>query len=127
MDTSPYDTRMEADVQQVVLRNRDANAKFKSPVLKQLKNFCHKNGINFSCKDSFIQEKNKIRKEKGLPLLTLGSTELGRIVMESKGTIQGTTLQIPTTGYHTVEETASIKSVKTILHILSSLYIDKNA
>ena len=127
LDTSPYDTRMEADVQQVVLRNRDANAKFKSPVLKQLKNFCHKNGINFSCKDSFIQEKNKIRKEKGLPLLTLGSTELGRIVMESKGTIQGTTLQIPTTGYHTVEETASIKSVKTILHILSSLYIDKNA
>ena len=44
--------------------------------------------------------------------------------MESKGTIQGTTLQIPTTGYHTVEETASIKAVKAILHILSSFYID---
>ena len=127
LDTSPYDTRIEADIQQVVLRNRDANARFKSPVLKQLKNFCHKNSIDFSCKDTFIQEKNKIRKEKGLPLLTLGSTELGRIVMESKGSIQGTTLQIPTTGYHTVEETASIKSVKTILYILSSLYIDKKA
>ena len=127
LDTSPYDSRVEADVQQVVLRNRDANARFKSPILKQLKNFCHKNRIDFSCKDVFIQEKNKIRKEKGLPLLTLGSTELGRIVMESKGRIQGTTLQIPTTGYHTVEETASIKSVKTILYILSSLYIDKKA
>ena len=127
LDTSPYDTRVEADVQQVVLRNRDANARFKSPILKQLKNFCHKNRIDFSCKDAFIQEKNKIRKEKGLSLLTLGSTELGRIVMESKGRIQGTTLQIPTTGYHTVEETASIKSVKTIIYILSSLYIDKNA
>ena len=45
--------------------------------------------------------------------------------MESKGTIQGTTLQIPTTGYHTVEETASIKAVKSIIYILSSLYIDK--
>jgi putative aminopeptidase FrvX len=127
LDTSPYDSRAEADVQQVVLRNRDANARFKSPVLKQLKNFCHKNGIDFTCKDTFIQEKNKLRKEKNLPLLTLGSTELGRIVMESKGSIQGTTLQIPTTGYHTVEETASIKSVKTILYILSSLYIDKKA
>ena len=88
-------------------------------------NLFFKNGINFSCKDTFIQEKNKIRKEKDLPLLTLGSTELGRIVMESKGSIQGTTLQIPTTGYHTVEETASIKAVKSILYILSSLYIDK--
>ena len=124
LDTSPYDTRVEADVQQVVLRNRDVNARFKSPILKQLKNFCHKNNIPFSCKDTFIQDKNKIRKEKGLSLLTLGSTELGRIVMESKGTIQGTTLQIPTTGYHTVEETASIKAVKAILHILSSFYID---
>ena len=124
LDTSPYDTRLEADVQQVVLRNRDANARFKSPILKQLKNFCHKNKIDFSCKDTFIQEKNKIRKEKGLPLLTLGSTELGRIVMESKGSIQGATLQIPTTGYHTVEETASIKSVKAILYILSTIYID---
>ena len=124
LDTSPYDTRLEADVQQVVLRNRDANARFKSPILKQLKNFCHKNKIDFSCKDTFIQEKNKIRKENGLPLLTLGSTELGRIVMESKGSIQGATLQIPTTGYHTVEETASIKSVKAILYILSSIYID---
>ena len=96
-----------------------------SPILKQLKNFCHKNEINFSCKDTFIQEKNKVRKEKNLPLLTLGSTELGRIVMESKSSIQGATLQIPTTGYHTVEETASIKAVKSILYILSSLYIDK--
>ena len=125
LDTSPYDTRIEADIQQVVLRNRDANARFKSPILKQLKNFCHKNEINFSCKDTFIQEKNKVRKEKNLPLLTLGSTELGRIVMESKSSIQGATLQIPTTGYHTVEETASIKAVKSILYILSSLYIDK--
>ena len=32
LDTSPYDTRIEADIQQVVLRNRDANARFKSPV-----------------------------------------------------------------------------------------------
>ncbi|QKF60018.1 peptidase M42 [Aliarcobacter lanthieri] len=126
LDTSPYDNREDADKQLVVLRNKDVNARFKSPILKQLKNFCKKNKISFSCKDKFIEAKNKIRLEQGLKPLSLGSTELGRIVMESKGRIQGTTLQIPTTGYHTVDETASIESVKAILFILSSLYITTN-
>ena len=124
LDTSPYNTREEAEVQEIVLRNRDANARFKSPLSKILKNFCHKNNINFSCKDTYIQEKNKLLSEKKLPLLSLGSTELGRIIKESKKSIQGTTLQIPTTGYHTVEETASIKSVKSALYILKNIYID---
>ena len=44
--------------------------------------------------------------------------------MESRGTIQGTTFKFQQ-HYHTVEETASIKSVKAILYILSSLYIEK--
>ncbi|RXK06513.1 peptidase M42 [Halarcobacter bivalviorum] len=123
LDTSPYNTRVEAEFQDVVLRNRDANARFKSPLLKLLKNFCHKNNIDFSCKDSFIQEKNKKLSAENLPLLSLGSTELGRIVKESKGSIQGTTLQIPTTGYHTVEETATVKSIKSVLYILKNLLI----
>jgi putative aminopeptidase FrvX len=123
LDTSPYDTREQANMQQIVLRNRDANARFKSPLLKTLKNFCHKYSIDFSCKDTYIQEKNKVRVQNNQPLLSLGSTELGRIVKESKGQIQGTTLQIPTTGYHTVEETASLLSIKTMLFILKKLYI----
>ena len=43
--------------------------------------------------------------------------------MESNGQIQGSTLQIPTTGYHTVDETASVESIKAIIFILSSFYI----
>ncbi len=123
LDTSPYDTREEAELQDIVLRNRDANARFRSYMLKNLKNFCHKNNINFSCKDIYIQEKNKILKENNKPLLSLGSTELGRIIKESKGSVQGTTLQIPTTGYHTIEETTSIRSLKSVLYILKNLYI----
>ncbi len=125
LDTSPFDTRQEANMQQVVLRNQDANAKFKSKVLNDLKKYCRKNKIEFICKDTFIKNKNKLRIENGLEPITIGSTELGRIVKESNGKIQGTTLQIPTTGYHTVEETASIKSVKAIIQILSDLYINK--
>lgn len=123
LDTSPYDTREQANAQQIVLRNKDANARFKSPLLKTLKTFCHHNNIVFSCKDMYIQELNKQRKEKNQPLLSLGSTEMGRITKESRGAIQGTTLQIPTTGYHTVEESASVLSVKTVLYMLTQLYI----
>lgn len=43
--------------------------------------------------------------------------------MESNGQIQGATLQIPTTGYHTVDETACVESIKAIIFILSSFYI----
>lgn len=70
-----------------------------------------------------IFKKNKLRVQNNQSLLSLGSTELGRIVKESSGSIQGTTLQIPTTGYHTVEETASVLSIKTVLFILKNLYI----
>ena len=81
------------------------------------------NKISFSCKDKFIIEKNKLREKEGLKPISIGSTELGRIVMESNGQIQGSTLQIPTTGYHTVDETASVESIKAIIFILSSFYI----
>lgn len=123
LDTSPYENRDEADKQLVVLRNKDVNAKFKSPLLKEIKSFCKKNKISFSCKDDYIKRKNILRQKDGLPTLSIGSTELGRIILESKGKIQGTTLQIPTTGYHTVDETANILSVKSIIYILSSFYI----
>ncbi|OCL82894.1 zinc-binding metallopeptidase family protein [Arcobacter porcinus] len=123
LDTSPFDTREEANNQQIVLRNKDANAKFKSPLLKEIKSFCKKNKISFSCKDNFLKEKNILRVKNGLKPLSIGSTELGRIILESNGSIQGTTLQIPTTGYHTVDETANILSVKSVIFILSSFYI----
>ena len=83
LDTSPYESRSEADKQLVVLRNRDANARFKSPVLKQLKNFCHKKILIFHVK-ILIFKKNKLRKEKGLPMLTLGSTELEELLWNQK-------------------------------------------
>lgn len=54
---------------------------------------------------------------------SLGVTELGRIIKASKGTIQGTTLQVPTIGYHTVEETTSKNSIESMLLILEELYL----
>ena len=56
---------------------------------------------------------------------SLGVTELGRLINESKGELQGTTLQIPTIGYHTAEETTTTKSVEAMIKILSQLYLEK--
>ena len=52
---------------------------------------------------------------------SMGSTELGRIISASNGLVDGTTLQIPTSGYHTLSETAPKTSVAAFLALLNSL------
>ena len=64
LDTSPYDTRLEADVQQVVLRNRDANARFKSPILKQLKTFVIKIKLIFLVKIHLFKRKIRLERKR---------------------------------------------------------------
>ena len=51
----------------------------------------------------------------------MGSTEMGRIIRASNGLVDGTTLQIPTSGYHTMSESAPISSVKAFIDVLSDL------
>ena len=60
----------------------------------------------------------------GMSARSLGSTEMGRIIAASQGSIQGTTLQIPTTGYHTTSETVSVEAVSKMLELLKTMYID---
>ena len=55
---------------------------------------------------------------------SLGSTEMGRIIASSGGEIQGTTLQVPTTGYHTTSETVCVEAVSKILELLKRMYVD---
>jgi putative aminopeptidase FrvX len=45
---------------------------------------------------------------------------LGRLIAATDGQITGTTLQIPTTGYHTTSETASLRSVAAVLRLLET-------
>jgi len=123
LDTSPYPTRDEAEQQDVVLRKKDANALFHSPLQGNIESLCSKLGITFSYKDLYLEEEDKRRQERGEKSISLGSTEMGRIIASSNGTIQGTTLQIPTTGYHTTAETATVASVTKMLDILKALYL----
>ncbi|AOS97388.1 hypothetical protein AUP74_01958 [Microbulbifer aggregans] len=110
VDTSPYPDRETADRQQVVLRRCDANAAFHPQTTEQLEGLCRQEGISFAYKDTYIEELNRQAEAVGGEPQSLGSTEMGRIAASSGGFVQGTTLQIPTTGYHTMEESASLEA-----------------
>lgn len=121
VDTSPYPDRKAADVQQVVLRRKDNHAHYNTETTDQLVSLCEQLEISYSFKDEFVEKQNRELVAKGLPPKSLGSTEMGRITLASNGFVHGTTLQIPTTGYHTMSETASIESCQAFLKLLTVL------
>ncbi len=116
IDTSPYPSREAADAQDVVLRRKDANGDFAAPLTDELVALCEKHRVRYSFKDAYVEALNATRSKP----LSLGRTELGRLVAATQGRINGTTLQIPTTGYHTTSETTSLRSVSSALRLLAS-------
>jgi len=119
LDTSPYNTLEDMSNLDVVLRQRDANGYFRSPLKNKIKKIVLEEGLGYHYKDAYLKNIMKQNETTG----SLGTTELGRIIKASKGTIQGTTLQFPTIGYHTVNESTSIQSVESMIKILTHLYI----
>lgn len=115
LDTSPYPSAEAAAEQDLVLRNKDATAAFDQGFTREIVSICDRLGITYSFKDAWIEAHNAERPKP----MSLGRTELGRLVAATNGMINGTTLQIPTTGYHTANETASISSVRAALRLLS--------
>nr|WP_320115652.1 peptidase M42 [uncultured Desulfuromonas sp.] len=120
LDTSPFPDRAAADSQQLVLRRRDANAAFSPRMTDRLVHLCQEHGISYRFKDDYVQQLAEQAAQAALPL-SLGSTELGRIVAASEGFVQGTTLQLPTTGYHTMEESCSKQACQAFHRILTCL------
>ena len=123
LDTSPFPDRKSADAQHIVLRNKDANAAFSSPLTSKITALCDTLNVSYGYKDVFIENKNLELLAQGKAAYSLGSTEMGRLVNASKGSIQGTTFQLPTTGYHTTSETVSIVAVLDAIKVLEALYI----
>ncbi len=121
LDTSAYPNRDEADRQHVVLRSRDANAGFNIELTKQLEALCRERHIAFSYKDHYIAADNERLAAAGMKPRSLGSTEMGRIIAASNGLVDGTTLQIPTTGYHTMQETAAVESCEAFIRLLADV------
>lgn len=125
LDTSPFETREDADAQDVVLRRRDANGEFNAELVDRLEAKCKELAIPYRFKNAIVEAENKIRAANGEKLKTLGSTELGRLVSSSEGAIQGATIQIPTTGYHTAAECTRLSSLSSCLRLLGSVIDDR--
>lgn len=121
LDTSPYRNREEADKQLIVLRNRDEHAQFHPETTQEVARLCAELEIPFSFKDHYIESLNQQTLGSDAPKIGIGRTELGRITANAKGLVHGTTIQIPTTGYHTMNETASISSAKAFLRLIRQL------
>jgi len=121
LDTSPYSSVEDITNLDIILRNKDENAYFRSPLEAKIKKIVIENNINYHFKDAYLENIMASTNTKG----SLGVTELGRIIDATKGEIQGTTLQIPTIGYHTVEETTTKKAIDTMLTVLSKLYLEE--
>ncbi|MGF1588364.1 MAG: peptidase M42 [Pleurocapsa sp.] len=119
LDTSPYPTTEAAEAQQVVLRRRDANGCFAPELTAEIAQKCEQMEISYAYKDAYIEAQNKLRSKP----YSLGRTELGRIATATDGQINGTTLQIPSTNYHTSDETTSLSSIEAVIRILMS-YVD---
>ncbi len=121
VDTSPYPTFDVASQQDLVLRNKDANAVFNAELTAKLQNLASDLGLSYQYKDHYVERQNAELLAKGEVPYSLGSTELGRIIAASNGLVDGTTLQIPSSGYHTMAETAPLASVSAFLNILQAL------
>jgi len=118
LDTSPYPNTEAADAQQLVLRHKDASAVFSREMTAEVQRRCQELGITYSHKDLYVESLNAVREKP----LSLGRTELGRLIVATHGQITGTTLQVPTTGYHTANETASLSAVEAMLRLLESFF-----
>jgi len=121
LDTSPFPDRTAADAQDLVLRYRDANALFNGTFTDEIAQRCDKLGIRYLFKDRYLEAQNKTASSQGRVAGSLGSTEMGRLA--SEGTLQGTTLQLPTTGYHTAAESVRSEAVKKMIALLKDLYL----
>ncbi|KAA5539619.1 peptidase M42 [Roseiconus nitratireducens] len=117
LDTSPFPTLDEVSKQQVVLRNRDSMATFDGPTTDRLVSLCNELGIRYRFKDRYVELLNREREKP----LSIGRTELGRVISATDGSVRGTTLQLPTSSYHTATETAEIASISSLLQLLRRL------
>ena len=121
VDTSPFSDFDAAAKQQLILRNKDANASFNQELTEKVFDLCKSLNVQTLYKDQYVEQQNIERINQNETPMTLGSTEMGRIIVSSNGLVDGTTVQIPTSGYHTLSEAAPTEAVAAFIQVLSHL------
>lgn len=118
IDTSPYRESAPVEAGMVILRNRDKSAVFNPDLTAKIKQRCTELLIPFQFKDDYLTTL-------GTDVCGLGSTELGRIIQNSNNRWSGTTIQIPTTEYHTSHETTSRESIERYYSLLQNILVNQ--
>lgn len=116
LDTSPYLDDEPLEEGTIILRTRDRFGPFNTDLTEKLKARCVSIGIPYEVKDQIMLESGKTVDE-------LGSTELGRLIQEKNNRWSGTTVQIPTTMYHTSYETTTYRAIRNYFSILKNILI----
>ncbi len=117
IDTSPFVDAKPIDDGMVIFRNRDMSAKFNPALVGALKTRCSVMEIPFQVKDEVLLSKGK-------SVSQLGSTELGRLIQNTRKKWSGATVQIPTMMYHTSNETTSRLAIRNYFRFLKNILID---
>lgn len=123
LDTTPYKYMHSIDKGLVVLRNKDEEGIFNKKLVNEIRTICEKENIPFEFKDEVIENKNLMLEKQGEEPKKFGHTELGRLVENTKGKINGVTIQIPSTNYHTNKELSSMKSLTNYYKLLEKLLL----
>ncbi len=111
IDTTPYEENNPLDEGLLALRNEDQHGVFNPDLVARLQKRCRQLGIKYDMKDEVIRAKNAALPADKKPA-KLGTTELGRVVEETKGRLNGATVQLPTTSYHTNHEMTSLRALE---------------
>lgn len=116
LDTSPYREKKPVDENMVILRNRDKNGQFNLELVKKIRARCEELKMPYQVKDEYLLEQ-------GLEVDDLGSTELGKLVLNTDNRWSGASIQIPTMEYHTSYETTSKGCIENYYLLLQSILI----
>ncbi len=104
LDTSPYQNVLYLDEGSLTLREGDERANFDTETSKLVNELLTEMKIPFNTKPS-----------------NEGKTELGKIIKETKTSLNGTTLQLPTMNYHTSVETTTKKSLRNYIEVIEKI------
>lgn len=114
LDTSPFDSADEAERGVVVLRHRDAGGHFDADRTGRLATAAQASGVEVVWKDDVLAAADR----------PLGRTELGRLIAATGGAVTGTTVQVPTTDYHSNHEATTVPAIAATLATLAAYLAD---
>lgn len=123
IDTSPYKYIHSIDEGLVVLRNKDEDGIFNKELVNEIRIICENDKIPFEFKDEIIEKMNIMLEKQGEDPKKFGHTELGRLVENTQGKINGVTIQLPSINYHTNKELSSMKALTNYYKLLKELLL----